>query len=194
MSMDDTKGAEKITIHGQRDLESTIENDERASVLKNRTRSVGENESVDIGIDRTSTIGANDSGVVGAIRDWVVRGADKLLVRGERTEEMLLGLEQTVGTKHTLNVVGPSEVRVGADRYVMVEGSVVETVGTEWSVDAGNQVEITTGDGAASLLFKKDGTIEIVGKHIVLKAGAGKVEIDRGGNVLINGSLVKINC
>ena len=54
--MDDTKGNELIRVHGQYDMDSTIEHDLREHVLHDRSRDVTNNETITIGNDRTETV------------------------------------------------------------------------------------------------------------------------------------------
>ncbi len=62
--MDDSKGKELIRIHGQYDMETTIENDLTEKVLHDRTREVTENESITIGKDLTEKVDGNASQTV----------------------------------------------------------------------------------------------------------------------------------
>ena len=55
--MDDTKGNELIRVHGQYDMDSTIEHDLREHVLHDRSRDVTNNETITIGNNRTETVG-----------------------------------------------------------------------------------------------------------------------------------------
>ena len=53
MSMDDTAGKEKVTIHSQYDMGTRAEHD--------KTESIGNNETIDIGSDRTETVSGNET-------------------------------------------------------------------------------------------------------------------------------------
>ncbi len=54
--MDDSKGEELIRLHGQHDMESTIENDLTEKVLNDRKREVTKNETITIGKDLTENV------------------------------------------------------------------------------------------------------------------------------------------
>jgi len=66
-----------------------------------------------------------------------------------------------------------------------------QSVKKKLKIDAGDEIELKT--GAASIVMKKDGKIEISGTDVTMKAGAGKVNIDAGGIITIKGPMVKIN-
>src|SRR5262249_26494688 len=90
LSFDDTAGTEKITIHGQYDMNTTVEHDQTTTVhncrtdqidvddsetvggnqtqtvVKNRTRNVNQNEIVTVALTRTHTVGINEMINVGA--------------------------------------------------------------------------------------------------------------------------------
>jgi type VI secretion system secreted protein VgrG len=62
---DDTKGQELIRQHGQKDLESVVENDESWTIGRNRSTTIGNNESRSVGNNRRTTIGNSDTLEVG---------------------------------------------------------------------------------------------------------------------------------
>ena len=116
MSMDDTAGKEKITIHGQYDMNTTVEhdvtkkigNDEQVSVGKNRTEKVGVDEKIDIGSNRTETVGANESIAVAKNRTRTVGQNETVTVALMRTH--------TVGVNEAITVGAAQEITVGALR------------------------------------------------------------------------------
>ena len=57
--MDDTKGNELIREHAQFDKDSTIQNDLREHVLRDRSRDVANNETYSIGNNQTGSVGGN---------------------------------------------------------------------------------------------------------------------------------------
>ncbi|NBO63654.1 MAG: hypothetical protein EBU88_02165, partial [Acidobacteria bacterium] len=81
-SMDDTAGKEMITVHGQFDMQSTIEHDQTLVVHNNRTdtidvddtesvgndqkQTVGNNQSIKIGVNQLMSVGSNRTVTVGA--------------------------------------------------------------------------------------------------------------------------------
>jgi type VI secretion system secreted protein VgrG len=58
------------------------------------------------------------------------------------------------------------------------------------TINAGDQITITTGD--ASILMKKDGTITIKGKDITIK-GSGKIVGEADANMILKGQKILQN-
>lgn len=58
---DDTKGSELIRQHGQKDLDSVVENDERWRIKRDRGTWIDRDEKREIGRNRVTTIKANDT-------------------------------------------------------------------------------------------------------------------------------------
>ena len=65
LSMDDTPGKEKFTIHGQYDMASTIKHDQTTTVHNNRTDKVDVDDSETVGNNQTQTVGVNQTIKVG---------------------------------------------------------------------------------------------------------------------------------
>ncbi|MDZ4780355.1 MAG: type VI secretion system tip protein TssI/VgrG [Planctomycetia bacterium] len=213
--MDDTPGKELIRVHGQYDMDTTIEHDLREKVRHNRTRSVSVNETISIGVNRTETVGKNESLTVGENREQTIGMNDTLTVGLIRThvvgvnDSITVGAAQeiTVGGVRTVTVGGAMNYAVGGAMAIAVGGAVEEAIGGKYElaagddmtasikkklkIDAGDEIEIVT--GAASIVMKKDGKIEISGTDVTMKAGAGKVNIDASGIITIKGPMVKIN-
>lgn len=213
--MDDTPGKELIRVHGQYDMDSTIEHDLREKVLNNRTRNVSVNETITIGANRTETVGADEKLQVMKNREQTIGMNDTLTVGLVRThivgvnESITVGgaQEVTVGGARAVTVGGAMAYAVGGAMAVAVGGKVEEAIGGVYElsvgedmnqsvkkklkIDAGDEIELKT--GAASIVMKKDGKIEISGTDITMKSSAGKVNIDAGGIITIKGPMVKIN-
>lgn len=189
-SMDDTAGTEKITIHGQYDMNSTIEHDQTTTVhncrtdqidvddsetvggnqtqtvMKNRTRTVNQNEIVTVALTRTHTVGINEAITVGAAQ------------------------EVTVGAMQVITVGASQNTDVGINRSVSVGKNDSLSAGKNIVIDAGDQIMIKTGD--ASILMKKDGTITIQGKNITIRA-SGKIIEKADGDIILKGSKIAEN-
>lgn len=61
LSFDDTAGNEKITIHGQHDMNTTIEHDQTSTVKNNRTERIGVDDSETVGNNQSIHIGASQT-------------------------------------------------------------------------------------------------------------------------------------
>jgi type VI secretion system secreted protein VgrG len=254
MVMDDTPGNELIRIHGQYDMDSTIEHDLREHVLNNRSRDVTVNETILIGADRskhikanettnvdknrTETVGANETITIGGARSETVAKNETISIGGARTEtvaasetitiggartekvggaesitiaaartEKVGGAESiniaaartenvggaesiTIGGARTESVGGNESVSIGGGRTVSVKNADGLKVGTNLSISAGDSISLTT--GSASIVLKKDGTITIKGKDILIK-GSGKITAKASGDMVLKGSKIGEN-
>jgi type VI secretion system secreted protein VgrG len=136
-SMDDTAGKEMITVHGQYDMQSTIEHDQTLVVHNNRTdtidvddtESVGNNQSQTVGNNQTVKIGVNQGITVGSNRTKTV-GADETLSVGANQVE-------SVGATRTLTVGGADSQSFGATQTVTVSLAKAETIGAAYALTVG---------------------------------------------------------
>ena len=212
--MNDTKGKELIRVHGQFDMDTTIEHDLREHVLNDRSRDVTNNETIEIGVDRTKNVGANETLNVGANRSRSVGQNETVTVALTRThsvginEAITVGVAQevtvgamravTVGASQTINVGANQSVSIGANlsesvgasRSAKVEKDDSLTVGKNLTIDAGDQIVIKT--GKASITMKKDGTIQISGKDITIN-GSGTINAKASKDMILKGKKILQN-
>jgi len=102
---DDTSGAELIRIHGQMDLEVTIENDETHEIRNDSKRKILGN--------RTDTISKNQNTTVNQSQSTTVQGARTVTVNSTETKKVKDKLEISSETKIELKV-GPSSITIDA--------------------------------------------------------------------------------
>ncbi|HLI78135.1 MAG TPA: type VI secretion system tip protein TssI/VgrG, partial [Acidobacteriaceae bacterium] len=105
LAFDDTKGNELIRVHGQYDMDTTIEHDERRHVINDRTKTVDANESTTIGVNRTEKVGANEQITIGANRTEKVGSNESITVAMTRT--------RNVGVNEMINIGGAQEITIG---------------------------------------------------------------------------------
>ena len=116
MICDDTKGKERINIHAQYDMSTTVEHDETLTVHNNRTttvdvdhsETVGNNQTVDIGVNQTESVGSNRSISIGA-NDSLDVGANR---------------DTTIGANHTVSVMGKEDITVAGSQTITVSGPI----------------------------------------------------------------------
>jgi len=188
MSMDDTKGTEKITIHGQYDMNTTVENDQNNTVHNNRTTTVdvddtetiGSNQSVSVGADQSITVGANQSLSVGSNQDQTI-GADRSVTVG--------GSETTnIGVNRTLNVGASDSVSVGASRSLTVGAGQTIAVGANLDVSAAANTSMVSG---ANTDISAGASIKITGgSSVTISAGGSGITIDAGGITISTGGII----
>lgn len=211
ISFDDTKGSEKLTIHGQYDMSTTVLHDQTASVGNNRsgsvavddtesigvnqTLSVGSNQTETVGADRTTTIGANDTLTVGANQTVSVGGnqnvtvgsAASLTVGSVYAVNVAAAMNQAIGGALATEVGGAMVVEVGAISSEDVGANKSISAGINFSVDAGSKVNLEAGsdlnaDAGANVTIKAGG-------KLTLKAGGASITLS-GGNVTIKGGKI----
>jgi type VI secretion system secreted protein VgrG len=137
MSMDDTKGKEKITIHAQYDMATTIEHDEAHTVKTgNRTINVDTGKHTEkIKGDTSITI------VTGNYSRTVSTGTSTITVKGVVTEDFKASQGTTVAGAITITSTG---------------GAI--------TIDGANSITLKT--GASKLFMDKAGEITLSGKNI----------------------------
>jgi type VI secretion system secreted protein VgrG len=220
--LDDTKGNELIRVHGQYDMDSTIEHDLREHVLHDRSRDVTNNETFTIGNDQTETIGGNQTLAVAKNRTRTVTQNELVTVVLTRTHNVGVNEMINVGAAQEVNVGGAQTVTVGLERAVTVGLSQHVTIGNSLSESIGNDHQESVGDnrtasvgkddalkvgknltieagdqiviktGQASITMKKDGTITIQGKDITIK-GSGKIVVQASKDMVLKAQKILEN-
>ena len=129
MTMDDTAGKEKISIHAQYDMDTTVGHDDKQTVKNDRT--------IDVTGKHTEKIKADTS------------------------------IEVTDGNLSEKVSKGTATLTVKKDINVKSETTFVH-------IDASTEIQLKV--GAANLLMKKSGEIELSGKNVAIK-GTESVDI-----------------
>ena len=114
MVMDDTPGNELIRVHGQFDMDSTIEHDLREHVLNDRSRDVTKNETILIGVDRSKHVKANETTNVDKNRTETVGANETITIGGNRSETVAKTETITIGGARTETVAQRSRSRSAA--------------------------------------------------------------------------------
>jgi type VI secretion system secreted protein VgrG len=197
-TMTDTKGDEKITIHGQFDMNTTVENDQTNTVNNNRTTTIAVDDTESVGSNQTTSVGANQSLTVAADqttgvdgnRDITVGGDQSVAVGGSETIDVGGDRTTSIGGKDAVTTGGDQTIDVGANQTISVSANGELTVGANHTIDAGANIKINAG-----------AKIEIsAGAMITLEAGGSKIEIgpagvtiQTGAIVNVQGSIIKLN-
>jgi type VI secretion system secreted protein VgrG len=161
MMMDDTKGKEKITIHAQYDMSTTVEHDlantinnnETTKVVANRTEHVIGHESITIDSGRDETVSSGEKIAITGGRQETVVGGEKIGISGGREENVVGGEKIMITGGRTESLVGDevititgarSEVVTATEKITITGGQTITVTGgrTE-SVTGGEQVTVT---------------------------------------------------
>ncbi|MGV3532527.1 MAG: type VI secretion system Vgr family protein, partial [Chthoniobacteraceae bacterium] len=137
ISLDDTKGTEKIVIHGQYDMETEILHDD--------TKTVGNNESTTIAVDRDVTVGKNHDETVGMNQTKTIGKSRSLTVGVDETINISAKQSTTIGGLRELTVGGSDTTKVGGVRSATVGGAESLSVGAAMTVSAGAAISMTAG-------------------------------------------------
>jgi type VI secretion system secreted protein VgrG len=137
ISLNDTKGTELIQIHGQYDMDTKIEHDERVNVGNNRTETVGVDESITIGSNRTEKVGKNETITIGVNRTESVGADEKISIGSNRTE--------TVGANETIGIGSNRTENVGSNETVTIALTRTHNVGVNDMLNVGAAQEVSVG-------------------------------------------------
>ena len=184
ISMDDTAGKEKITVHAQYDMGTTVENDDTQTVHNDRVITVDGTHSETIKKDTTIAVSE------GNLKTSVSKGESEEYVKKNRTAKVdgEYGLE--VKENANINVTsGDLTIETGS-------GSITEQSAAGHKIKSDADVELE----GANIKAKGQAEVTVDGMkvaingqlEVVLAVGANSVKIDPSG-VTISGILVRIN-
>jgi type VI secretion system secreted protein VgrG len=187
---EDKKGEENVFIHAQKDQLIEVEHDETHEVGRDRSKSINRDETTNVARNRTETVRGNETISISGARTESVGKDESISIDGSRSEAVDKDETITVGGKRTESVAKEETVSIGKDRSHSVGQDDKLKVGREFSLVAEDSITLTA--GSASIVLKKDGTIEIRGKDVTAK-GSGKINIKADSDVVIKGSKVSAN-
>jgi type VI secretion system secreted protein VgrG len=183
MSMDDTAGKEKITIHAQYDMGTTVEHDDTQTVHNDRTITVDGKHTETIKKDTTIKI------TEGKLDHDVVAGTAKYHVQGDVTENYSANQKTTVNndiiiTSTTTKIHGTAateiKLEVGSSKLLMKSNGDISLEGVNVSIKGSSSVTVKGG----IVHSEADSEHQIKGA-IVLSEGSATNTI-KGGMVMLN--------
>jgi type VI secretion system secreted protein VgrG len=196
LSMDDTAGKEKITIHGQYDMNSTIEHDQTLTVHNNRTdtidvddsETVGNNQTCSVGVDQTVTIGSNQTITVGANQTLGVGANQSITVGANETESVAVAKSLSIGAAYQVSVGaamnetvgGLKAEEIGGAKMVNVGAVSSENVGANKSTNAGGSIAETA---AANISNTAGSKVSISAGSDLSGSAGGKMGLSAGGDL-----------
>ena len=129
LRFEDKKGSEQIYFHAEKDMDFTIENDQR--------RSVGHNDSLTVTGDQMEKIGGNSSLTIGGNLAENVGGNADLAIGGNQTEKVGSNFALNVGQNHSEKVGMNYSLDAGMQAYIKAGMSLVIEAGLELTIKAG---------------------------------------------------------
>jgi type VI secretion system secreted protein VgrG len=190
LSMDDTAGKEKITIHGQYDMNTTVEHDQMNKINNNRSTTVVVDDALNVDANRTVHVKAKLKETIDGGQEVTVSSGYKETITGGATSEISGGLTSTVNGKwdNTINGHLKEIVSSGAEQSVTGDAKIDATAKID--IHAGAPGTYTSD---ASLKFAVAGSvIEITPGGITISMGASSVKVDPAG-VTVMGPKISLN-
>ncbi len=144
MSMDDTKGKEKITVHGQYDMNTTIEHDDTQTVHNNRTITVDGTQTETVTGVVTEHYKADQKTTVDATRVETVTGAVTENYKNSQNTTVNQAIVITSETAHIyVHTATNIQLHVGASKLWMASDGNILLDGVNVAINGSNSVTIT---------------------------------------------------
>jgi type VI secretion system secreted protein VgrG len=210
------------TVHVKHDRTETVDNNETITIGADRTESVGHNETISIGSNRSVSVGASEtktvamqrSHAVGVNESIAIGAAQEVAIGAYQTVAVGSNQDISVGSNQSTSVGANQSATIGANRTVEVGKDLKTTVaknevrevgeartttigkddkwqvGKKFYLEAADEITLKTGD--ASIVMKKDGSIQIKGKDITI-TGSGKIGVKASGDMVLKGSKIAQN-
>jgi type VI secretion system secreted protein VgrG len=202
---DDTKGKEQVTLHGQYDMNTTIEhdntnlinNDENTTVQGNRTETVVKKETLTITGGREEHVDNHEKITITGGREESVDGGEKITITGGRTENVTGDESITINGGQKIKITGLRQEEVDGGEKVKITGKTTHDVTGDVSIHSTGKLT-NTGDGGVgvkgpNITVQADHECNIIGSSkLVLSGPGGSIVID-GSGVTIQGLVVNIN-
>ena len=206
MTMDDTAGREKITIHAQYDMDTTVEHDQTTSVKNNRVASVTVDDVLNVDANRTvhvkskltETIDGGQETTVSAGYTETISGGVTSTINGSLTSTINDGASTTVNGDSALTVNGSRTMTVSAALTESINGDHTTTVGGKQAVSAGSNLDLsaqskgtfTCANGLK--LIVGGSSIELSPGAITLSSGGSTLQVDASG-IALTGAKISLN-
>ena len=160
------------------------------SVGAAQTVSVGGLQTVSVGLSAAETVGGAKKITVGAAYDVGVAGAMSTTVGGDQKEDIKLTKTVTAGDR--------IEIACGKASLVLEKSGKVTISGTEIDLLSDGPIHvngklIALDTGAGATMTMEEAKTEIASKDLTARGSAGMLIESEGGDVLINGVMVKLN-
>ena len=156
LRFEDKAGAEQVFIQAERNMDTSVKNDESHTVGSNRTKNVTGNETSTIKQNRTETVEGHETITVKGNRIETAEGDETITVQGNETRSTTGNRTKTVSGKETITIVqdrtktvqGKEDVTVNKNRTHTVDindkltvhgNNIVAIDGTRESTVKGNE-------------------------------------------------------
>jgi type VI secretion system secreted protein VgrG len=194
MTMNDTKGKEAITIHGQYNMGTTVENDKTLTVHNNRTSTIDVNDTLTVGANQTIDVKANLTQTVGSNHSVTVHANQANTVMGKLTETVSSNHSTTIGGKQSETVTGSSTITVASRRMETVGGGHMFTnprmamnVGGKCMINAGGSITQSSPkvnlQAGSKLTANSGGPVTVKAGGVIQQQSGGTYSIKSGAAI-----------
>lgn len=194
LSMDDTKGTERMYVHAQFNQDEVVEHDQTSHVKNCRTKNVDVDETTTVGNNRTETVHNNETITVDKNRTESVGIDEAVTVGANHTHTVGANHTESVGANMALTVGANQTSKIGAMKNELVMASSTETVGLAKALTVGLGYAITVGaamnTAVGGMSVEEVGLSKkvIVGNKLEIVCGSAKITLESGGKVTIEGT------
>jgi type VI secretion system secreted protein VgrG len=195
--LDDSKGKEQILIHGQYNMDTTVDNNQTTTVHNNRTDKIDVDDSETVGGNQTVHVVGSQKINIDTNRNETVGGTETIMITGHRTETVNGGETVTINgvRSHTVNgaqttTISLAEMHsVGAGRMHNVGAAEAITVGGGQMVSVGAAQMVSVG-GVQKVNVGALQSVTVGGPHklsaaVISETSKGPYKIKAGATYLV---------
>jgi type VI secretion system secreted protein VgrG len=189
ISMDDTKGKEKVTIHGQYDVNTTVEHDDSQTVKNNRNITVSGTHTETVKGAVTETYKASHKTAVTSDRGITVDGTHTETIKGAVTENYKASQTTTVNqaiavtseTAHIyIHTATSIQLQVGASKLWMAANGDISLEGVNVTISGSSLVTVK------GQIVHSEATAEHQTKGAIVISDGSATNTVKGGMVMLN--------
>jgi type VI secretion system secreted protein VgrG len=183
LTFDDTAGKERVTIHAQYDMNTTVEHDQTTVIHHDRSATIDVNDKEVVGSNQTITIGGNQSQTIGGKQEESIGGSQTLTVSGKRNatiggdDTLSVGANRkgTVTGNDTLTITGARTITVGSGESHSIKGDLTISAGPSITITAVNEITLVAGGssiklGPSGITIKSPAPISVLGPIVKLNS------------------------
>ncbi|RWO03558.1 MAG: type VI secretion system tip protein VgrG [Mesorhizobium sp.] len=163
---------------------------ETRTVGSAQTNTIGSKRSVTVGAAQSHQIGANDSWNIASNQDVTIGGTQKFSIAKDQNSQIGAGRRTEIAKDDGTKVGGAFQLEIAKASMVQIGEDGKITVAKTFLIEAGDAIALKC--GSSSITMKKDGTITIEGKDIMIK-GSGKINVKASSDITMKGSKINQN-
>ncbi|HYR91348.1 MAG TPA: type VI secretion system tip protein TssI/VgrG [Terriglobia bacterium] len=181
MSMDDTKGKEKITVHGQYDMATTIEHDDTQTIHNNRTITVDGTHTETVTGVVTEHYKADQKTTVDGTNTETVTGAVTENYKNSQTTTVNQAIVVTSETAHIyIHTATNIQLHVGASKLWMASDGNISLEGVNVTISGSSGVYVK------GQVVHSEATAEHQTKGAIVISEGSATNTVKGGMVMLN--------